>query len=52
MLEQILICLGAVVGSLCLLCSICTFICVKKIQRLYDELEDIDPENWEDKEDK
>ena len=48
MLEQILICLGAIVGSLCLLCSICTFVCVKRIQRLYDDLENINPNEKED----
>ena len=47
MLEQILICLGAIVGSLCLLCSICTFVCVKRIQRLYDDLENINKDEEE-----
>ena len=50
MITQILIALGATLVGLLLVCIICTFACVKKVQRLYDDLENIDPEAW--KEDK
>ena len=52
MITQILIGLGSALAALLIACIVGTFTCVKKIQKLYDELEDIDPENWEDKEDK
>lgn len=48
MLTQILIGLGAALGGLLLICIICTFACVKKIQKLYDELENINPEAWKE----
>ena len=45
MLTQILIALGSVVGALLLICIICTFACVKKIQKFYDDIENIKPED-------
>ena len=48
MITQILIALGATLGGLLLLCIVGTFVCVKKIQKLYDDLENINPENWKD----
>lgn len=48
MIEQILIGLGASLGALLLVCIICTFACVKKIQKLYDDLEDVNPEAWKE----
>ena len=50
MVQMILIGLGAALCVLLLGCIIGTFICVKKIQKLYDDLENINPENWEEKE--
>lgn len=48
MIQMILIGLGAALCTLLVACIIGTFICVKKIQKLYDDLENINPENWED----
>ena len=52
MITQILIGLGSALAALLLICIICTFVCVKKVQRLYDELENINPEAWEEDQDK
>ena len=51
MINTILIGLGAALSALLIACITGTFICVKKIQKLFDELENINPENWEEKED-
>ena len=48
MVQMILIGLGAALCVLLLGCIIGTFACVRKIQHLYDDLENINPENWED----
>ena len=48
MVEMILIGLGATLSALLLGCIVGTFLCVKAVQKLYDELEDINPEAWEE----
>ena len=48
MISQILIGLGAALCALLTACILGTFICVKKIQRLYDELEDLNDLEKED----
>lgn len=44
MVTQILIGLGSFLGVLLIACITGTLICVKKIQKLLDELENINPE--------